>query len=609
MAFIFKPTTASGVSVRHYAARLAKQVELSGAGSGSRIVDGYVLRAVRKGPNVVVYVLDPLAVWAFLYPVVPGGFHSGTRALSRDNLMPGAALPDTFEAIEASDETRLFPYTPGYGFWPTFDSGALLLRSNIAGQVIAQVMLSASKNVVTTCTMLFSGAAQEAYSTRLQLFAQTLLPSSAKYLPLGADTSELAARYDKGQAFLMPESGLVAVTGDINARFTVRFTGGRTHRYRTPALGGHCALNGLASPSQGVRWYADPIFAGAYVSQPPPAPAAAVAPDLGVVGRFIVRMRRPPTVSGPGYENSWVDFFSQLMTANPEPELRPLLISDDPAAPYYAPHGVVWTGACYTVEADELEEAAGQGSLGTTHLFSLAYCAQGEVAWSALQLVSANAQGVVQRTLLKTSAYAWHAVGPAVDMFGVKGVVGTSKTAGTHAVVQTSVEFLHYGTDGVIRTTGLRAADWYAFTPIVGRSSESIEPLDFTGQSNTYAASIGDGKVAVLARDYIPADADDYITWSLVIVDQQTGAFIESRGPVGTAFRSQNLGFAHISVITPEVTEGDVTTPAVLLCSLFTTHRLSTDGGRTWSVIFEGFRGMPLYLGNPLRKIDFGEEA
>jgi hypothetical protein len=191
-------------------------------------------------------------------------------------------------------------------------------------------------------------------------------------------------------------------------------------------------------------------------------------------------------------------------------------------------------------------------------------------------------------------------------MFGVAGVVGATFAIVDGVQNQLSTDLVHYGVDGAIRTTGLRAAGWYPFT------QDTLNPTDKTvgtlfGQSSHFAAAMGAGKIAVLARDYAAPPAAGSITWTVVVVDQTTGAFLESRGVMGTTFPAAYT--AHITVVLPEVLETPEAPgrPAVLLGALDTDHYLSVDGGWTWQHMFSGFTGKPLYMGNQLHPITFGE--
>lgn len=608
MAMLFKPLSAGGVAMRKYAARLAAQVGMAGSSGATQFINGYMLRAVRNGADVIVYVIDPAAVWAFLHHDTVAGFGAhlklAARAFSREILSPGVT-PVVSEPVAKALDTALLPFAPGQGYYPTIDAGALFIPTTVP------TTPHIYPDVVSTCVLArTSGNVQATFATdRFQVWADSFVTKQPKWHAPGADTSEFIAYYHRMYAWLMPESGLATVTGDADARFYTRQSS--RYSYSIPAFAAQCVRNGIASPVGTARWRSDPIVAGAYVSQPDgsDAPGGDPATDparYGVAGLFITRLRRPEAPIANSYPLAHLYSFSLLMTSNPEPELVPVLV-DVSGVNRYATHGVSGVGLCYTMTPAELTDPDEEiGPRGTIHLFATLHCRQGATTWTALQLASIDPMGVAtQATLYKGNAAKGHLVGPEIEMFEVGGIVGASYDIVAGKVDQASVDLLHFGVDGVIRTTGLRGAGWYVFTQYL-LNTISLTTGSLYGQASLYAADIGDNKVAVLARDYVVGSSDSTADWTLVVVDKISGAFIEARGLVGAA--SVLTYNAHITVITPESTVDDVTRPAVLLCTLGTTHRLSTDGGLSWVVVFTGFTGAPLYCGNQLYRLNFGVE-
>ncbi|MNR35811.1 hypothetical protein D3C85_1536790 [compost metagenome] len=87
-----------------------------------------------------------------------------------------------------------------------------------------------------------------------------------------------------------------------------------------------------------------------------------------------------------------------------------------------------------------------------------------------------------------------------------------------------------------------------------------------------------------------------------------TGAFVEVIGELPET--GNYFGYSvHLSVIVPmELNDDDsVRSPAVLLATLFRKHYLSRDGGKTWMLLFDGYMGFPVYLGNRLHRVELGQ--
>lgn len=610
MAVVFRPLSAGAVKYKQFADRLARTAARSGG--GTQVIDGFLLRAVRAGENVVVYAIDPEAVWAFLHHGTLSGFGThlklAARALNRDVVAPGASLADVTPVAKAAG-TTLLPYSAGEGSYPAIDLAALLIVAT------AVTVPHVYPDSVTTCVLArSSNNAQATFATdKFQLWTDKLGQTRTKWYAPGADTSEFVGYYERVQAFLLPENGLATVLADADARLFTRQAS--RYKYSIPSFAAQQARNGVASPTDTSLWRADPIVAGAYVSQPTgsDAPGWDEATDparYGIAGVFIARFRRPEVPSGAQYTVPPLHSFSRLMTDNPETELVPLLI-DVGDVNRYATHGVAGTGMCYTqTVGEQADPADGLGARGTAHLFSVVHCDQAGVVWNGVQLCSVDPLGASSAaTLYKSTAARGHLVGPEVSLFDTAGIVGVAFDIAAGAMNQTSVDLVHMGVDGVLRTSDLRTHGWYCFTQFVLNPVGAFAASVF-GQASLYAADIGDDKVAVLARDYVVPGAASTVDWTLVVVRGSTGAFIEARGLVGAAFTVTSQ--AHIVVVSPESTvdaglPSEVTTPAVLLCALDTTHRLSTDGGVTWTTLFTGFTGAPLYMGNQLHRVAFGE--
>lgn len=605
MAMRFKPLTVGGAALRRFAQRLADQLAQTGLGSASRVVDGYLLRAVKAGKDVVVYVIDPVATWAFLHHGTISG--AGTallfaaRAYNRGVLTPGVP-PVVAEPVTVGAGTALLPWQPGAGYASTIYGDALLSVANYPS-----VAIVTPGTVATAILAAKTGASEPTFAgDKYQLWVDVMHAEQGKWYAAGADTSEFVGKRSRLLDWFFPEAALASITGDSAARLYRRKPS--RFNYVIPVFGGQSATEALASPAASSLWYADPLCGGAYASQPTGADTAPPISDpayQGIAGTFISRWRRPDVPASNFYPLTHIRSTSRLLTVNPEPELVPALIDGGGTSPTaYAAHGVVGTALYYELSAEDAAlPASGTGARGTAHLFSYVYCLQGGTYWKALQLQSMPPSGAISAaTLYKSTDNIGFVLGQALRLFGVNGVYATSvPAAGT---LGTGVDFLHLGVDGVLRTTNLRASGWYAFCPYTAATG-GFSTGSLWGQAPVYCADLGDNKVAVIARDYVVPGAATAVTWSLVVLAADTGEFIESRGPVGSAPTFTYL--AYLSVITPERTVDEVTTPAVLTCTLGGNHRVSTDGGRTWVILFTGFVGRPLYLGNQLKRLRFGE--
>lgn len=600
MAVIFKPTSAAAAKHRRFAITLGVELERAGRRSATKILDGFLFRAVKVQANVIVYAIDPAAVWAFLHKDTFAGAGTGLVFAAR-NLTRGQLIPNTEPTIAspATPADALLQFQPGGGYMTTLDAGALLLvtnRPSIPAVTHATVSLSTLAST--------SGASSPSFATdRFQLWVDVFgAENQQKWYPPGADTGEFVGYYYRLFDWFFPEAALAVVTGDSVARLFPRKY--ERYNYRIPVFAAQSTAEGLASPNDAEAWYSDPLVGGAYVSQPNGADTAPPDDDpawLGIAGTFVTRLRRPQVPGGNFYPLAFLGTSRRLMTTNPEVELRPALVTVGDVT-QRAVHGVSSSGLCYSLtEEDELLPPDGDGSRGDVHLFSHVFCYQGEVLWHAVQRQTLRANNTSNvGTLYKGTDSFTFTIGHRMTMFEVDGVYGTRRPAGTTAEDSSLVEFVHMGIDDVIRPTGLRDAGWYAFTDYAGAAGVIVNG-SLWGQSSVAAADIGNGRIAVIARNYIVPSGAATATWTLVVIDSVTGEFVESRGEIGAANSFTYL--AHLAVLTPE-TE---TAPAVLACNLGDTCRLSTDGGATWQVAFSGFRGYPLYLGNQLHRISYGE--
>lgn len=607
---IFKPLVSSDVGyLKGEARRMANSVLAGRSDADQQVIDGYLLKAVRNRDNVIVYVLDPAAVWVLLQHGDLDGagayLHASTRFLNRGQLQPG--VPLDVDPRARSLDTLLLTYSPGQGYYQTIDAGALFLRTNFPSLpfVIPQR---------AGCTVLAStsGNNPARFTDRFQLWADVMDATfQPKVYKPDADTSQFVGNQYRMLNWFLPESALQLLTGDPVARYYTRQN--QRYVYTIPTFGGQVAREGFGSwEIDTVRW-GETSAGGAYVSQPNSSDGS-VDPTtdparLGVAGVFLAKFLRPAVPPSNSYTLTNTSNYHLLMKDNPEPELAPVLVS--PAGvDSYEPHGVSGAALCYTLDPDAGDPPDGAGARGQIALFWTCYRVIDDgltiTTWTGVQLRRQPSTGVGSNlTLYKGTDNRAHQLGPELVLFGVPGVVGTTHTFTVdNRPDQATVDLVHYGTDGVIRTTNLRAAGWYAFTQVVVNPSTSTTG-SFFGQASQFATAMGNNKVAVLAKNSVVPVGASTVAWTLVVIDQTTGEFIEARGEVGSTFP---LTYdAHLNVVTPEVEINDVVTPAVLAAAVGSNHYISTDGGVTWEQFLDDFAGCPVYLGNQLHPIQFRE--
>jgi hypothetical protein len=170
--------------------------------------------------------------------------------------------------------------------------------------------------------------------------------------------------------------------------------------------------------------------------------------------------------------------------------------------------------------------------------------------------------------------------------------------------------------------TGLRVAGYTAIMPKYSGVFSLDGNIDAYGFGSDAAANvafyIGNGQIGVLATNQQTADplAGAPQEISLVVIDSETGEFVESRGVVGVFPASPRLD-ARGSCVLEQTVSGDpvpaITREAVILVNVnaYAASRheqyVSTDGGRTWVMYRENVSGAPYYLGNTLHPAFIGK--
>lgn len=602
MGLLFRPTAGMAVQHKKFAARMARSLAASGGTSTHKLFDGYIFRATRSGDNTVVVALDVEAVWAFLHwDVLPGEatqFFSGMRALTRQRLAPRTPDPDNPLVPKPRTDT-LARWLPNASAYLTFDTNALQVVSNM--QSVPRVTAEG----VTAALQLATSDNNEFTSDRYQVVVSSL-PYIARFYAVDADPTMATVRERNARDVFFSESALVSVTGDTNAKLQPRKAS--RYNYSVPTFGAQVGADCFASRVEGGLDYDDVVLGGAYVSQANSSNDLILPEDPdpareGVAGVWLVRLRRFPVPFDPDVliqPTSLVWSFKQLMTNNPEPTLRPTTYtaSGHSVRVEHAVEGVAI--AAQRVFTPPITQD-GSGAKGWVALFYTTRCAEGEAVppmWRALQVTKVLAGGTATTVTVRVSTDDTHnMLGPELRMFGAEGIAATQFAVVGGVMDQTTVRLIHVSADGVQTDTDIHTEGWFPFTDyLLNQAAGSL-----FGQAARWAVSIGNDKVAVIARNTHALPEAVSMEWHLVIVKASTGEFLETRGPIGVAVTVNP--FAHLSVVTPEVVRGEATVDAVLTCSLGNGHKISTNGGRTWEDLFSGTFGVAVYLGNQLHPI------
>lgn len=593
-AFHYRPLASGAAYLRRTAKRLAAKVGDNG-GVKVEIHDGYLLRAAGGRASVMVVALDPAAVWLFLHHQTPPGGELqrvlGVRQFDRGEIAgSGVDAP-----VEPSGANALERWVAGVGYVGSVDTGALGLLPNVPALASVRRDRASTTTLGSTADYVIGAVP---FATRFQLYGVSFDPQRVRVVAAGRDMGGVTATYTDLTDWVLRESALGGLLGDAHARLQVRLASSYPW-YSVPVFAAQTARDAIVQTAPGAApWYADVVVAGGYASQD------AASPRLGVAGVFLARLRRPEVPPADQYPLTPVWQHALPLIANAEPEFVPAVIT-----PYgggttrISSHGVTGVGMAY---------AAGDGTDDLSLLVVGVHCTQGEdtatpTEWVGLQAHRVTLGGTLTSSTLRktTDDTQWH-IGHEVALFGQNGVGVVEAPIAGGRIDQSSLSLWHVGMDGVMRETGLKAAGWQPFTDyLLNPTSKTVGAV--YGQTPRPWCALGDDKVAVLARDYSVGLSDTVQTLTLVVLDQLTGAFVEARGVVATD-AALISGRAFLSVIVPETRKADDSVvPAVLLCGLGSQTRISRDGGLTWTLLFEGYIGLPVYLGNRLHRVELGQ--
>ncbi|OGR27291.1 MAG: hypothetical protein A2139_07860 [Desulfobacca sp. RBG_16_60_12] len=270
-------------------------------------------------------------------------------------------------------------------------------------------------------------------------------------------------------------------------------------------------------------------------------------------------------------------------------------------------HGVEGVAVAAQRVFDPPIDPDGAGAKGWVALFYTMRNAEGEMpspVRRALQVTKITPVGGATTVTARISVDdKQNMLGPETFMFGSEGIVATEFEVAAGVMDQVTVQMIHVSDVGVVSTSDMHTLGWYPFTDyLLNDASGSL-----FGQVPRWAVSIGNDKIAVVARNTVAAPLDTTIEWHLVIVRASTGEFIETRGSLGVAVTVNP--FVHLGVVTPEfVGPGAVEVDAVMTYSFGNGHKLSTNGGRDWGDLFTGTFGAGVYLGNQLHPVLLEQE-
>lgn len=593
IGFVFRPMASGAVALRGIARRLANR--LRGRGVKTEIHDGYLLRAQGTGKSVIVTAIDPPALWLFLHHQTPPGGNlerlMGVRCLDRDAIRgDGPATP-----WQPETDNVLLRWAPGAGYYGSLDTGALGILIN---EVTIPSVRPEQVEVVTRNVSGEMNVGDVAWDMRFQLFVQSLTPQVGTYRAGQSTSGRTILRRDLRDV-LLPETKLRTLLGDSQAQMVLRgsFSGAGV----IPAFAAQVARNvAVVVEGDSAPYYSDVVIAGAYVSQ---SQSQQYQPRAGL---FFARLRRPASISATTYPLTAVSVVAQLATDNPEPELAPgTYVYPDTSEIAYHYHGVNAVGMAYQPPTTRVTDGVvTEDDPDKAMLLAAVFCT-GEDGheWVALQAIIATGIDEVDKLTLRktTERVGWH-MGPELRMFGVHGMLVIEGTVGASP----ELALWHVGVDGVMRETGLHGAGWKPLTHAHADVGMAVTNGNVWGQSSIYAADLGNGQVGVLARDTAVDASGTPTEWTLVVLNAETGAFVEARGALPSADRYYFYSL-HLAVLEQQQATASGIRPAVLLATNLGKHYLSRDGGQIWTLAFTGYEGYPLYVGNQLHAVKVGE--
>lgn len=612
----------SGTATRHhkFAKRLGFQAIRSGA-TMTRIFDGYLFRALHAKGRVVVYVLDPPAVWVLTQYNNLGNDRGwftrlGVRHLSRDQLFP----------LAAGDPE---PPAPPAALAVTRAEGLAFVgvgRAQFGGDPLQYFFFQGQsdwRGNYASATAYLSDRSSTAPSPyrNVCIHSVATTPLLPVY-PVDSAQPDALIREDAQLEFVWTEDGFRAMSGNSRFRFFPMAA-----NWPSRAL----IVTAPRILEEGVNRYDEVIVCSTFLNQGPYSTNAELDQSDEYEHGFLVGRFRANRATGQGaytVRNLWPEWCLLLRAGlNSDPDLLPVVNLENPAA-YYR-HGIVDVGIAESAStvialASTARRAAeGLPEQADTYGTQLYRINRATGSYTVETVAKVSYAAADEAVTAKPLTLALNRLEYAVpDPLGgepqpIEALAAVQFTA-TAEIDPVTIELVLFPTEGAKQTSGLGLAGYAPFWPKL-KGAYSIwghnENLGYTlAPQNQIVQAIGPGLLGVVAAPKAAVAGTAAIDWRLVVLDAQTLAFLEDRGTIDSL--PSNAGVTvSLTVLVPEVpaTAEDPGTPAVLAAwvasyqtDIKTLHRLSRDGGRTWHTIFTGVAGPIAYLGNQLHPVELG---
>ncbi|MFG0381112.1 hypothetical protein ACF8C6_09125 [Pseudomonas sp. zbq_18] len=594
MKFLFRPLSKAAVYLKKRCFDLGQT--LRGNGVIRRIEDGFIVQVTRRGDGVIADVIDPPAFFLCSRPLYqkalarpPYGFVDKAR----EQYMPLA--PTAARGLLALTIDTLKLYQAPY---PTVVGAPLSIGNAPPNTFPAQ--LRASVFLDRVCVgheaLVADAGANSGYEAAMDVTLAGFRTPVTSYADFPTDVGD-TVRAAWARLFVA-ESGIRAILGAehfINPVTAHLGTGVGSHAFIGFAAAGLLLpAPDEESPQPRACVLASPM----YKPKSRPSPTSR-APDCDY-SLFVGMVQASEPVEGA--DSAVGDFaWSMELFDSGENLIADISMASDgqtvTAVVVSLGRTVDVSGQTYTYNVTRLWFDA-SGLLGSELLHSEVYPPAGAVGSARqLWLDIGEASGVAYSVLL--------------DMTQTSTVSGTLLgTAGIAASKAGS-------------TISAALPGWRPFTT-VSRGTQSIFGAA-TGINDAVRTSVvvdlGEGEIALVAAPSSQlASGTGTADWTLIVLDAESLALIESRGVIASLYwQAGTLAYAtqavSLTIISKQIKDdqGNVTAPAVLLASYTSTNetttiRLSTDGGATWQdMVGLQTTADTYYIGNKLHQVMIGD--
>jgi hypothetical protein len=614
----------------------------------SETIDGYLLRAIKAGPNVIVYVLDTPVVFMFAafniygpgsWPTMTGG-----SLPNRDTALPTSAETGTKELIPVTSTADNFLFFSGHAFHASPGTFTGVFHENGGGAHSGQY----AANATITRSLSDPGAPNSEYQMLVELVSGMTKAVKAD------STSVLNPNIATQQLYVWTDGYLSDEAGEPDLHLSVRTSSTMMWAaYSEIRIAVRPEPYPLRAPTVGQRLVAPrTFFASNVVFQhtaftTDPATNGEVRVQTGIacvsITPFDQLLEAGEYVIAPNYVKAFmlrdlgipelVPEATHVLDGEGNPEdptvvQRNIITTQTTSVGNTGPQRVVF--AC-TVDKDDTDVMENRYQKKAHYVISLradtgALRVMHSMVW-AVDAASATFFGLPLEPDI-TTIYSFcqcHAevlseVDPPVLVSYVtfNRMLVTTVATVWPAIQHTDTDFVLLNpVDDVETVTGLRAAGYTAIMPKYNGDFSLDGNNDAYGFSSDASVNvafyIGGGQIGVLATNQQTSDPQEI---SLVVIDSGTGEFIESRGVIGSFPASVRLDARGSCVLEQTVTDAPmpvVTSEAVILVNVnaYDVARneqyVSTDGGRTWVMHREFVSGVPYYLGNMLHPAFIGK--